>query len=50
MAKKLYGFSQEQVTVVKEYVDEILGKRFICPSKLLYASPVLIVKKPKRGL
>ena len=49
MVKKAYSLSQEQAAIVKEYVDKILGKKFICPGKLPYAAPVLIVKKPKGG-
>ena len=35
---------------MKEYIDEMLGKGFIRPSKSPYAAPVLIVKKPEGGL
>lgn len=48
--KKAYGLSREQATVVKEYVQEMLGKRFIRPSSSPYAAPVLIVEKPDEGL
>ena len=34
---------------MKEYIDEILGKNFICSSNLSYAAPILIVKKPQRS-
>ena len=36
--------------MVKQYIDEILGKGFIRRSTLLYAASVLIIKKPDRGL
>lgn len=49
-AKKAYGLSREQASVVKKYVDEMLGKGFIRPSHSPYAAPVLIVKKPEGGL
>ena len=49
-AKRAYGMSREQALVVKEYVDEMLGKGFIRPSTSPYAAPVLIVKKPDGGL
>ena len=49
IAKKTYGLSREQAAIVKEYIDEILGKGFICSSKLPYAAPVLIVKKLEGG-
>ena len=49
-AKKAYGMSRDQALVVKEYIDEMLGKGFIRPSSSPYAAPVLIVKKPDGGL
>ncbi len=49
-AKRAYGMSREQAAVVKEYVDEMLGKGYIRPSTSPYAAPVLIVKKPDGGL
>ena len=42
--------SRQQALVVKEYIDEMLGKGYIKPSTLLYAAPVLIVKKPDEGI
>ena len=35
---------------VKEYLEENLAKGFIVPSSAQYASPVLFVAKPNRGL
>lgn len=49
-AKRAYGMSREQATVVKEYVDDMLGKGYIRRSISPYAAPVLIVKKPDGGL
>ena len=49
-AKRAYGMSREQASVVKEYIDEMLGKGYIRPSTSPYAAPVLIVKKPDGGL
>ena len=48
--KQAYGLSREQATVVKKYIEEILGKGYIRESLSPYAAPVLIVKKPDRGL
>ena len=49
-AKRAYGMSREQALVVKEYIDEMLGKGYIRPSTSPYAAPVLIVKKPDGGI
>ena len=49
-AKKAYGMSREQASVVKKYIDDMLGKGYIRPSTSPYAAPVLIVKKPDGGL
>lgn len=49
-AKKTYGMSREQASVVKAYIEEMLGKDFIRPSHSNFAAPVLIVKKPDGGL
>ena len=50
LAKRAYGMSREQALVVKEYIDEMLGKGYIRPSISPYAVPVLIIKKPDRGI
>lgn len=49
-AKRAYGMSRDQALVVKEYIEEMLGKGYIRPSTSPYAAPVLIVKKPDGGL
>ena len=49
-AKRAYGMSRDQAKVVKEYINDMLGKGYIRPSKSLYTAPVLIVKKPDGGL
>ena len=49
-AKKVYGMSRDQASVVKGYVDEMLAKGYIRPSTSDYAAPVLVVKKPGGGL
>ena len=46
----IYGLSRLEALAVKEYVDEMLGKGFIQPSRSPFASPVLVVKKPNGGL
>ena len=47
--KKAYSLLREQATVIKKYIDEMLGKGFLSPSNLPYATPVLIVKKLEGG-
>ena len=49
-AKRAYGMSRDQAKVVKEYINDMLGKGYIRPSNSPYAAPVLIVKKPDGGL
>ena len=49
-ARRAYGMSREQASVVKGYIDDMLGKGYIRPSTSPYAAPVLIVKKPDGGL
>lgn len=46
----LYGMSQTELLVLKNYLDENLKKNFIRPSSSPAASPVLFVKKPGGGL
>ena len=49
-ARRAYGLSRDQALVVKEYIEDMLGKGYIRPSTSPYAAPVLIVKKPDGGL
>ena len=49
-AKRAYGLSREQAVVVKEYINDMLGKGYIRENNSPYAAPVLIVKKPDGGL
>ena len=42
--------SPEEFNVLKEYVINNLGLRFIEPSQAEYGSPILFVKKPSGGL
>ncbi|KAH7478801.1 Transposon Tf2-9 polyprotein [Fusarium oxysporum f. sp. matthiolae] len=46
----LYGMSREELTALREWLDENLRKGFIRPSSSPVASPVLFVKKPGGGL
>ncbi|OBS16093.1 hypothetical protein FPOA_27763 [Fusarium poae] len=46
----LYGMSRNELTALREWLDENLRKGFIRPSSSPVASPVLFVKKPGGGL
>jgi hypothetical protein len=46
----IYSLTRQETKAVKAYINEIIGKSFIQPSTLLYASPVLVVKKPEGRL
>lgn len=46
----LYHMSNEELAVVKKYLEENLGKGFIRASCASIASPVLFVRKPGGGL
>jgi hypothetical protein len=47
----LYNLSEEEMTLLKEYLDSMLEKGFIRPSSSPCGAPVLFVPKPKgRGL
>ncbi|KAG6998160.1 Transposon Tf2-6 polyprotein [Fusarium oxysporum f. sp. conglutinans] len=46
----LYGMSREELTALREWLNENLRKGFIRPSSSPVASPVLFVKKPGGGL
>ena len=47
---RLYSMSQNELEVLKKYLDDNLRKGFISPSSSPVASPVLFVKKPGGGL
>jgi hypothetical protein len=49
-AKAYVGNARQYAEVVKAYVDNILPKGFIRPSKSAWAAPVIVVKKPGGGL
>ncbi|TKA43441.1 hypothetical protein B0A49_13588, partial [Cryomyces minteri] len=46
----LYGMSQDELKVLRKYLDDNLQKGFIRASSSPAASPVLFVKKPSGGL
>ena len=48
--RPLYPMSWNELTVLKEWLEENLRKGFIRPSSSPAASPVLFVKKPRGGL
>lgn len=49
-ARRVYGMARDQARVVRDYIEEMLGKGFIRPSTSQFASPVLCVSKPGGGI
>jgi len=41
---------KDELLVVKKYINKHLNKGFICPSILLIAAPILLVKKLGGGI
>jgi len=41
---------KDELLVVKKYINKHLNKGFICPSILLVAASILLVKKPGGGI
>ena len=48
--RKLYNMSEKELKALKDYIDNMLGKGFICASNLPAGAPVLFVKKKDRSL
>ena len=46
----LYGLSEKELKVLREYINENLSKGFIRASSSPTAAPILFVKKKDRGL
>jgi hypothetical protein len=46
----VYGLTCQETEAVKTHIDKMMGKGFIKPRTSLFASPVLVVKKPGGGL
>jgi hypothetical protein len=46
----LYKLSLEELEAARQYIIENLNKGFIEPSSALFASPILMAKKPGGGL
>jgi hypothetical protein len=42
--------SCKELATVKKYINKMLGKGIISPSTTEILSPILLVKKPSRGL
>ena len=47
---KLYNMSGPELKVLKDYIDDMLGKGFICASSSPAGAPVLFVKKKDGSL
>src|ERR1700731_1327111 len=48
--RKLYNMSEVELKTLKDYLDDMLDKGFIPPSKSPAGAPVLFAKKKDRGL
>jgi len=48
--KKPYLILKDKLLVVKKYINKHLNKRFIRPSILLAAAPILLIKKLGGGI
>jgi len=48
--KRPYLILKDKLLVVKKYINKHLNKGFIRPSILLAAAPILLTKKPGRGI
>ena len=46
----IYNLSELELKTLKEYIDRMLAKGFICPSKSPFRSPVLFVKRADGSL
>jgi hypothetical protein len=46
----IYNLSETELQALKEYIDNMVAKGFIRPSKSPFGSPVLFVKKPDGSL
>ena len=47
---KMYRLTRTKTRAIKAYINNILSYSFIYSSMLLYALPVLVVKKPSSSL
>jgi len=48
--KRPYLILKNELLVIKKYINKHLNKGFICPSILLAAASILLVKKLKGGI
>ena len=48
--KKPYPISKNKLLVIKNYINKHLNKGFIHPNIFLAATPILLAKKPERGI
>jgi hypothetical protein len=49
-AKAYISATRQHAQIVKAYIDDMIAKGFIRPSKSAWAAPVIVVKKPGGGL
>jgi len=48
--KRPYLILKNKLLVIKKYINKHLNKGFICPSMLLAAAPILLIKKLGGGI
>jgi len=48
--RPIYNLSKTELHALKEYIDRMLAKGWICPSKSPFGSPILFVKKSDGSL
>ena len=48
--KRPYLISKDKLLVIKKYINEYFDKGFIHPNIFLAAAPILLTKKPRRGI
>jgi len=48
--KRPYLILKDKLLIIKKYINKHLNKGFICPSILLAAAPILLIKKLGEGI
>ena len=48
--KRPYPIFKDELLIIKKYINKHLNKGFIHPNIFLAATPILLAKKPERGI